>query len=155
MIFIMKSGSSFASSAGSSGGNSTTSSVVPRSGGSAVGLAPLSSVNESGAGDASVTHSLADGVAPGSSVMRLSTSAIALSLPSSAVTTRRMSAAVAVEHARTSATIEPKILLVMASSFAVSVNADWVTSTPSSGAGATWSPPPLAGEGQGGGTQYD
>src|SRR5229473_50607 len=48
MIFIMKSGSIFATSAGSSGGNSTTSSAVPRSGGSAVGLAPLSSVNERG-----------------------------------------------------------------------------------------------------------
>src|SRR6516162_2985535 len=116
MIFIMKSGSSFASSAGSSGGNSTTSSAVPRSGGSAVGLAPLSSVNESPAGAVSVTHSLADGVAPGSSVTRRSNSAIALSLPSSAVTTRRMSAAVAVAHARPSATIEPKILLVIASS---------------------------------------
>src|SRR5262249_21688156 len=74
---------------------------------------------------------------------------------SSAVTTRRMSAAVAVAHASTSATIEPKILLVIASSFAVSVNADWVTSNPSNCAGATSSPPPLAGEGQGGGTQYD
>src|SRR6516225_9132922 len=93
------------------------SSAVPRSGGSAVGLAPLSSVNESGAGAASVTHSLADGVAPGSSVTRPSNSAIALSLASSAVTTRRMSAAVAVEQARTSATIEPKILLVIACSF--------------------------------------
>src|SRR5262249_61282212 len=155
MIFIMKLGSSFASSAGSSGGNSTTSSAVPRAGGTAVRLAALSSVNGSGAGAAAVTHSLADGVAPGSSVMRLSTSAIALSLPSSAVTTRRMSAAVAVEHARTSATIEPKILLVIASSFAVSVNADWVTSNPSNCAGATSSPPPLSGEGQGGGAQYD
>src|SRR5260370_26838337 len=128
MIFIMKLGSIFAASAGSSGGNSTTSSAVPRSGGSAVGLAPLSSVNESGAGAASVTHSLADGVAPGSSVTRPSNSAIALSFPSSAVTTRRMSAAVALEHARTSATIEANILLVIASSFAVSANADWVTS---------------------------
>src|SRR5262249_54052630 len=146
MIFIMKLGSSFASSAGSSGGNSTTSSVVPRSGGSAGGLAPLSSLNDSPAGAVSVTHSLADGVAPGSSVTRLSNSAIALSLASSAVTTRRMSAAVAVEHARTSATIEPKILLVIASSFAVSVNADWVTSNPSNCAGATSSPPPLAAE---------
>jgi len=81
-------------------------------------LAPLSSVNESGAGAASVTHSLADGVAPGSSVTRLSNSTIALSWASSAVTTRRMSAAAAVEHARTSATIEPKILLVIASSSA-------------------------------------
>src|SRR5262249_26838807 len=116
MIFIMKSGSSFASSAGSSGGNSTTSRAVPRAGCRGVGLAPLSSVNESGAGVASVTNSLADGVAPGSSVMRLSNSATALSLPSSAVTTRRMSAAVAVAHARTSATIEPKILLVIAAS---------------------------------------
>jgi len=62
---------------------------VPRSGGSAVGLAPLSSVNESPAGAVSVTHSLADGVLPGSSVTRLSNSAIALSLASRAVTTRR------------------------------------------------------------------
>src|SRR5262249_30558791 len=116
MIFIMKWGSIFASSAGSSGGNSTTSRAVPRSGGSAVGLAPLSSVNESGAGAVSVTHSLADGVAPGSSVMRLSNSATALSLASSAVTTRRMSAAVAGAHARASAAIGPKILLGSASS---------------------------------------
>ena len=91
---------------------------MPRSGGSAVGLAALSSVNESAAGVVSVTHSLADGVAPGSSVTRLSNSTIALSWASSAVTTRRMSAAAAVEHARTSATIEPKILLVIASSSA-------------------------------------
>src|SRR5260221_14174895 len=110
----MKLGSIFASSAGSSGGNSTTSSAVPRSGGSAVGLAPLSSVNESPAGAVSVTHSLTDGVLPGSSLTRLSNSAIALSLASSAVTTRRTSAAVAAEHARTSATIEPITLLVIA-----------------------------------------
>src|SRR5262249_54750624 len=111
----MKLGSSFASSAGASGGNSTTSSAVRRSGGSAaVGLAPLSSVNESPAGAVSVTHSLADGVLPGSSVTRLSNSAIALSLASRAVTTRRMSAAAAAEHARRSATIEPITLLVIA-----------------------------------------
>src|SRR5262249_28480494 len=97
----------------SSGGNSTTSSAVPRSGGSAVGLALLSSVNESPAGAVSVTHSLADGVLPGSSVTRLSNSAIALSLAPRAVTTRRMSAAVAAEHARTSATIEPITLLLI------------------------------------------
>src|SRR5258708_17875763 len=66
-----------------------------------------------------------------------------------------MWAGVAVEHARTSATIEANILLVIASSFAVSANADWVTSNPSNCARATSSPPPLAGEGQVGGTQYD
>src|SRR5262249_20790564 len=99
--------------AGSSGGNSTTSSAGPRSGGSAVGLAALSSVNASGAGAASVSHSLAYGVAPGSSVTRLSNSAIAQSLTSSRGQSARIgdAAAGAVAHASTSATNEPKILL--------------------------------------------
>src|SRR5215813_8322139 len=97
--FIMKLGSIFASAAGSSGGNSTTRIAVPLSGGDRpMGLVALSSLNENPGGEESVIHRFAAGLPdrPGLSVRRPSNSAIALLLASRPVTTRRISAAVAV-----------------------------------------------------------
>src|SRR5438132_3720907 len=98
----MKSGSIFASAAGSSGGNSTTRIAVPLSGGdSPIFLVALSSLNENPGGEESVIHRLAAGLPepPGLSVNLPSNRATALLLASSPVTTRRMSAAVAAEQA--------------------------------------------------------
>src|SRR5215472_6486894 len=52
---------------------------------------------------------------PGLSVRRLSNSAIALLLASRPVTTRRISAAVAAEHANTTATIDQNVVRIIAS----------------------------------------
>src|SRR5712691_6877219 len=108
----MKLGSIFASTAGSSGGNSTTRIAVPLSGGDRpIGLAALSSLNDNPGGEESVIHRLAAGLPdfPGLSVRRLSNSAIALLLASSPVTTRRTSAAVPVEQANRTVTIDQNV----------------------------------------------
>ena len=90
------------------------------SGGSAAGgWAALSSLNDNVAGAESVVHRTAEGVPelPPSRATRLSNSAIALSLLSSAVTTRRMSAAVAAEHASRMVAIAQNILAIIGSSY--------------------------------------
>src|SRR5882757_4403339 len=115
----MKLGSSFASAAGSSGGNSTMRIAVPLSGGDRpIRLAALSSLNESPGGDESVIHRLAAGLPdpPGLRVTRLSNRAIALLSASSPVTTRRTSAAVAAEHASMTMKIEQSVLRIIVSS---------------------------------------
>src|SRR5262249_6066111 len=115
----MKLGSIFASAERSRRGNSTTRSAVPASGGSAGSdLAALSSLNDNPAGAESVVQRMVDGVPvlPGSRVRRLSNSAIALSLASSAVTTRRMSAVVPAEQVRTIINIVNNVFLIIASS---------------------------------------
>src|SRR5262245_52579673 len=98
----MKFGSILASAAGSNGGNSTTRIAVPLSGGdSPIGFCALSSLKEKPGGEESVIQRLAAGIPdlPGLSVSRPSNNAIALSLASSPVTTRRISAALAAEQA--------------------------------------------------------
>src|SRR3982074_2160052 len=120
--FIMKLGSIFASAAGSSGGNSTTRIAVPLSGGDKpIGLAALSSLNESPGGDESVIHRLAAGLPepPGLSVRRPSNSAMALLLASSPVTTRRISAAVPLEQANVTMASDQNTLRNIASSIFV------------------------------------
>src|SRR5262249_39473746 len=115
----MKLGSIFASAAGSSGGNSTTRIAMPLSGGDRpIGLAALSSLNESPGGEESVIHRLAAGLPepPGLSVRRLSNSAIALLLVSSPVTTRRISAALPLEHANMTMARDQNTLRIIASS---------------------------------------
>src|SRR5882757_8510465 len=115
----MKLGSIFASAAGSSGGNSTTRIAVPLSGGDRPsGFVALSSLNENPGGEESVIHKLAAGLRdpPGLSVSRPSNSAIALLLASRPVTTRRMSAAVLVEHASIMVKIDQNILRIIVSS---------------------------------------
>src|SRR2546429_5539919 len=115
----MKLGSIFASAAGSSGGNSTTRIAVPLSGGdNPMGLVALSSLNENPGGEESVIHRFAAGLPdrPGLSVRRPSNSAIALLLASRPVTTRRTSAAVALEHANRTAKIDQNVLCIIASS---------------------------------------
>src|SRR5262249_56606249 len=116
---MMKLGSIFGACAGSSGGNSTTRIAVPLSGGdSPMGLAALSSLNENPGGEESVIHRFAAGMPdrPGLRVRRPSNSAIALLLASRPVTTRRISAAVAVECANATAIIDPNCRVVIASS---------------------------------------
>src|SRR5436190_16967712 len=74
ITFIMKLGSIFASTEGSRGGNSTTRSAVPASGGSAGNdLAALSSLNDNPVGTESDVQRMVDGVPvpPGSRVRRL------------------------------------------------------------------------------------
>src|SRR5262245_47128249 len=115
----MKLGSIFASAAGSSGGNSTTRIAVPLSGGDRpMGLVALSSLNENPGGEESVIQRFAAGFPdrPGLSVRRPSNSAIALLLASRPVTTRRTSAAVALEHANRTAKIDQNVLCIIASS---------------------------------------
>src|SRR5262249_25389061 len=110
----MKLGSIFASAAGSSGGNSTTRIAVPLSGGDKpMGLAALSSLNENPGGEESVIHRFAAGMPdrPGLSVRRLSNSAIALA--SRPVTTRRISAAVALEHTNRTAKSDQNVLCII------------------------------------------
>src|SRR5258705_5631616 len=114
----MKFESIFASAAGSSGRNSTTRMTVPLSGGERpIGLAALSSLNEKPGGDESVIQILAAAlpVLPTLSVSTLSNSAIALLPASSPVTTRRISAAVAVEQVSRKVTIDQSVLRIMAS----------------------------------------
>src|ERR1700756_6054311 len=112
----MKSGSIFASAAGSSGGNSTTRIALPLSGGDRpMGLVALSSLNENPGGEESVIHRFAAGLPdrPGLSVRRPSNSAIALLLASRPVTTRRTSAAVALEHANRTAKIDQNVFCII------------------------------------------
>src|SRR5262252_6428666 len=112
----MKLGSIFASVAGSSGGNSTTRIAVPLSGGDRpIFFAALSSLYESAGGEESVIHRLAAGLPdpPGLRVTRLSNSAIALLLASSPVTTRRISAALPLEHASMMRTSDQNVLRIM------------------------------------------
>src|SRR5260370_13715628 len=115
----MKLGSIFASAAGSSGGNSTTRIAVPLSGGdNPMGLVALSSLNENPGGEESVIHRFAAGLPdrPGLSVRPPSNSAVSLLLASRPVTTRRTSAAVALEPATTMAKIDQTVLPLIASS---------------------------------------
>src|SRR6266516_2297783 len=115
----MKLGSIFASAAGSSGGNSTTRIAVPLSGGDRpMGLAALSAFRVNHGGGGSVIPRFAAGMPdrPGLRVRRLSNSAIALLSASRPVTTRRISAAVAAEHANMTAMIDQNVLRIIASS---------------------------------------
>src|SRR5215472_6160604 len=136
----MKLGSIFASAAGSSGGNSTTRIAVPLSGGDRpMGLVALSSLNENPGGEESVIHRFAAGLPdrPGLSVRRPSNSAIALLFASRPVTTRRTSAAVALEHANRTAKIDQNVLCIIASSLVLPERrrrrAATVTSAPACG----------------------
>src|SRR6516165_7467988 len=83
-----------------------------------MGLVALSSLNENPGAEESVIHRFAAGLPdrPGLSVRRPSNSATALLLASRPVTTRRTSAAVALEHANSTAKIDQNVLCIIASS---------------------------------------